>query len=76
MNQFSRNKKADLVEVLARKFVNNLIDTITYPEGCTYYMHILLHHIGDQIRSCPVDIMDASCQSIERVNSIVKKYVR
>ena len=61
--QKRRDEKADTVKSLALVFRDEMCELVQ--EYATYYLHGLVHHLPDQIRECPVDVMDASGSGIE-----------
>ncbi len=67
--------KARAVEQTGRIFVTSLIGWAT-PESVHYYGHALVCHLPEQIKTCPVDIMDASGSGIEQINQEVKRLIR
>lgn len=69
-----RNAKADRVQELSIEFLARMCELVQ--EFATYYLHGLYHHLPDQIRSCPVDIMDASGSGIEQINQLTKRVIQ
>ena len=44
--------------------------------GASFYMHAAYHHLPEQIRTLPVDIIDASGESFEAKNQQLKRILR
>ena len=72
--QARRNQKADTVKSLAIVFRDELLQLVQ--EYSTYYLHGLVHHLPDQIRECPVDVMDGSGSGIEQINQYTKRNIQ
>ena len=69
----TKEHKAIAVEKAALYFREMLRKTVMGGDSTwTYYMHCLVHHVPDQIRLLPVDIMDSSAIGIEHSNQIAK----
>ena len=69
----ARLKKALRVEACAAKLLE-CWNKIT--ANVTYYMHAAYHHLPDQIRRLPVDILDASGDTFEGKNQHLKGILR
>ncbi len=47
-----------------------------YEESITYYMHILYFHLADQIRICPIHVIDVSGSAVEHLNQKMKRVMK
>ena len=64
-------EKARKVQELAESYIDSYVSWLT-KEKCFYYQHFALHHLADQIRFLPLDIVDCSGEGIERINQTMK----
>jgi hypothetical protein len=64
-------EKARKVQELAESYIDSYVSWLT-KEKCFYYQHFALHHLADQIRFLPLDIVDCSGEGIERINQTIK----
>ena len=71
-----RNQKADDVERLARELRDDWQTCTSGVKGTSFYMHAALHHLPDQIRSLPVNILLASGEAFEAKNQQLKRILR
>ena len=71
-----RQQKAADVERLAGTLLDKWQTCTSSVKGTTYYMHAAFHHLPDQIRSLPVDIIWASGDSFEAKNQQLKRILR
>ena len=72
--ELARMKKSEQVEACAERLLkawHGISQT-----GATFYMHVAYHHLPEQIRSLPVDILDASGDSFEAKNQQLKRILR
>jgi hypothetical protein len=67
-------KKAQRLQALAMEFSKAIKGII--PQRHTFYLHALVWHFPEWIRTLPMDIMDASGSGIEQVNQMTKRLYR
>ena len=63
--------KAERVRKAALKLQQDL-SNFKCNEVITYYVHAAVHHLPEQIKTCVVDIVDASGSAIELANKSVR----
>ena len=71
----SREHKALILESLNENF-REAFNEVAGDNDYNYYFHAMHMHLPDQIRACPVDVMDASGNGIEQVNQRMKRLSR
>ena len=74
--QSERETKASEVEELATELLDTWKREVSGAKGSTFYMHAAKHHLPDQIRSLPVDIIQASGDAFEAKNQQLKRILR
>ena len=67
--------KKDNVRVKAIRFQECVV-ALGGDESVTYYVHAAIHHLPQQVLTCPVDVVDGSGSGIEHVNSVVRQGFR
>lgn len=65
--QLVRNSAVEFVKQFTRVFANKNVN---------YYIHALVHHVPDQIASCPVRFFNCSGHAIEMMNNSLKRMTR
>lgn len=67
--------KRDRVRQLAIAFQDAVV-SLCGDEGVTYYIHAAVHHLPDQVVTCPVDVVDSSGSGIEHINFVIRTSLR